>query len=105
MLYRANRLAPVALNLPKTCKALGPDLDRLISSYWDSEPVTDVHFLVEADRFCRFLAAQPDLPSDVASALEREGAVIQAKLLLTRGNAAEAMDGSPGANTSTKRLP
>src|SRR6266851_4429461 len=58
MLYRANRLAPVALNLPETCTALGEDLNSLISAYWESEPTTDVHFLVEADRFCRFLCDQ-----------------------------------------------
>src|SRR5438552_9556224 len=56
MLYRANRLAPVAGRLPATCSALGEDLNPLISAYWDSEPTTDVHFLVEADRFCRFLS-------------------------------------------------
>lgn len=87
MLYRANRLAPVALNLPATCKALGDDLNRLISEYWESEPITDVHFLVEADRFCKFLAAQPALQSDAAEALDREGALVAAKLALTRRTA------------------
>jgi hypothetical protein len=84
MLYRANRLAPVALNLPDTCKALGDDLTDLISAYWDSEPITDVHFLVEADRFCWFLRAQPNLSATVLSCLEREHAVVAGKLEASR---------------------
>jgi hypothetical protein len=84
ILYRANRLAPVALNLPDTCTALGDDLNRLISAYWDSEPITDVHFLVEADRFCRFLRGQSDLPPAAAATLEREHAVVAAKLAASR---------------------
>jgi hypothetical protein len=89
MLYRANRLAPVALNLRETCRALGDDLlNRLISAYWDSEPSTDVHFLVEADRFCRFLLTQPDIPSAVLTELEQEHAVVVAKLVRSRSLAA-----------------
>jgi hypothetical protein len=80
MLYRANRLAPVALNLPETCEALRKDLNRLVSAYWQSEPTTDVHFLVEADRFCRFLQDQSGLSQKARSALAREHAVIAAKL-------------------------
>ncbi len=41
--------------MPDTCRALGDDLNRLISAYWESEPTTDVHFLIEAERFCSFL--------------------------------------------------
>jgi hypothetical protein len=84
MLYRANRLAPVALNLPETCTALGEDLNPLISAYWDSEPTTDVHFLVEADRFCRFLNEQPELPPAVLPPLKREHAIVAAKLAASR---------------------
>lgn len=84
MLYRANRLAPVALNLPATCSALGDDLNRIISAYWDSEPVTDVHFLVETDRFCRFLRAWPGLSATARAELDREGSVVAAKLEISR---------------------
>jgi hypothetical protein len=87
ILYRANRLAPVALNLPDTCQALGDDLTRLISEYWDSEPMTDVHFLVEADRFCRFLCTQRDLPVDVTTELAREHAVVIGKLAASQSRA------------------
>jgi len=87
MLYRANRLAPVALNLPETCTALGNDLNRLISAYWDSEPTTDVHFLVEADRFCHFLLDQPGLTPAALAELEREHRVVAAKLAASRSMA------------------
>jgi len=90
VLYRANRLAPVALNLPETCHALGDDLTRLISTYWDSEPITDVHFLVEADRFCRFLRRQPDLPIVVTTELEREHSVVAGKLAASQSRAGVA---------------
>ena len=87
MLYRANRLAPVALNLPETCRALGDDLTRLVSAYWDAEPITDVHFLVEADRFCRFLQRQPDLPLQARTVLDREHAVVAGKLAASEQHA------------------
>ena len=87
ILYRANRLAPVALNLPETCTALGDNLNRLISAYWDSEPTTDVHFLVEADRFCQFLSDHPDVPPTALAELEREHAVVAAKLAASRSMA------------------
>ena len=84
MLYRANRLAPVALNLPETCSALGERLTALISAYWDLEPITNVHFLIEADRFCRFLAEQPDLSDAVRAALGEEHATVADKLAASR---------------------
>lgn len=80
MLYRANRLAPVALNCPKLCEALGNDINRLISEYWEAEPTTNVHFLAETDRFCRFLAGRDDLPAGAAAILEREHAAVAARL-------------------------
>lgn len=90
MLYRANRLAPVALNMPETCKALGDDLNRLISAYWESEPTTDVHFLFETDRFCRFLKSQSGLSPLAKDALEREHAVVALKLEASRNMARPA---------------
>ncbi len=90
MLYRANRLAPVALNLPRTCEAIRDDLDRLISAYWDSEPTTDVHFLIETDRFCRFLKDQPGLSREARAVLAREHDVVAAKLAASRNMARPA---------------
>jgi hypothetical protein len=84
MLYRANRLAPIALNLPDTCTAIGDDLSQILSAYWDSEPITDVHFLVETDRFCHFLRTWPGLPPSALAELDREGAVVASKLEISR---------------------
>lgn len=101
ILYRANRLAPVALNLPNTCTALGADLNRLISAYWESAPTTDVHFLIEADRFCRFLLTQPDLPAVARTELEREHAIVVAKLAISRSVAKSASGGQDAADGDT----
>src|SRR5512141_2663341 len=87
MLYRANRLAPVALNLPETCEAIRDDLNRLISAYWESEPTTDVNFLVEAERFCCFLQGQPGISPQARAALAREHAIVAAKVAASRSMA------------------
>jgi hypothetical protein len=87
MLYRANRLAPVALNLPETCSALADDLAPLLSAYWDSEPTTNVHFLVEADRFCQFLRGHGPLSEAVERALQHEHRLLAARLALSRERA------------------
>src|SRR5262249_42630686 len=44
IVYRANRLAPLALNIPQTCKALGSELRAVVSEFWDEFPETNVHF-------------------------------------------------------------
>lgn len=84
MLYRANRLAPVALNLPRTCEALRDALNELLSRYWKAEPTTDVHFLVEADRFCRFIRDNVELSEAALSALTEEHGEVAARLEATR---------------------
>ena len=89
MLYRANRLAPVALNCPELCERLGDDLNELISAYWDAEPTTNVHFLVETDRFCRFLAARDDLSDAAREALAREHGLVAARLAASAARAGE----------------
>jgi hypothetical protein len=58
MLYRANRLAPLAMNLGGFCKALGPRLGPLLTEYTALNPSTNVHFYRECDRFCSFLEAK-----------------------------------------------
>jgi len=55
MLYRANRLAPLAMNLNEFCRALGPRLGPLLSEYSVRYPNTNVHFYAECDRFCQFI--------------------------------------------------
>lgn len=97
VLYRANRLAPVVLNLPKLCDALGPELKPLLWAYWRSTPRSDVHFLVESDRFRVFVEdaiGRGDLAPDVAraarGALAIEGLVLSARLEASR-NRVEAL--------------
>ena len=55
-LYRANRLAPLALNLHDVCQALGDSLTSLVDEFWELYP--SVNFLVESQRFCEFLQAK-----------------------------------------------
>ncbi|HEX8178301.1 MAG TPA: hypothetical protein VF525_02040 [Pyrinomonadaceae bacterium] len=84
MLYRANRLAPLALNLPGLIKALGPDLRDLLDAFWLRYTNTDVHFYVESYRFCEFVQAElargRPLSADVAPALQREMATMAERL-------------------------
>jgi hypothetical protein len=75
MLYRANRLAPIALNLPKTCRMLGPRLGQLLTDYSALHPNTNVHFYLECDRFCKFLLDK--INPETKSVLDEEHAVIQ----------------------------
>jgi hypothetical protein len=84
MLYRANRLAPVALNCPDLCASLGAEFNALISQYWESEPTAHVNFFVETDRFCRFLLARGNLSAATAEALAREHAMLSARLAASR---------------------
>jgi hypothetical protein len=55
MLYRANRLAPIAMNLPNSCRMLGARLGPLLTEYSALHPHTNVHFYLECDRFCQFI--------------------------------------------------
>ncbi|MFN7176679.1 MAG: hypothetical protein ACK4MX_07290 [Thermaurantiacus sp.] len=81
MIYRANRLAPLALNCPETLEALGDALETLLAEFWASEPETHVNFLMETDRFCCWLAARPEAPASLAA----EHAQVAARLEATLG--------------------
>lgn len=84
IVYRANRLAPLALNIPQTCRALGTELRDIVSEFWIAFPETNVHFFVETDRFCSFLKWKiregRAFPEEVIAALEGESAVVSAAL-------------------------
>ena len=86
--YRANRLAPLALNMPRTCKALGAPLRDLVEACWAAFPETNVHFFVETDRFCRFLQAQlaegRQHPPEVIASLAIENEAVAAGLRESR---------------------
>jgi hypothetical protein len=80
MVYRANRLAPLALNVPQTCRALGKELRAVVSEYWTSFPEGNVHFFIETDRFCRFLKTKMEegrtFPAGVAPVLAQEADIV-----------------------------
>jgi hypothetical protein len=84
MLYRANRLAPLALNLPNLMKSLGPDLRGVLDDFWLEYRNTDVHFYVESYRFCEFvreeLARGRELPEGVLLALDLDTATLTERL-------------------------
>jgi hypothetical protein len=83
-LYRANRLAPLAMNMPGLLKALGPDLRSVLDRFWRRYRNTDVHFYVESYRFGRFvqgeLARGRSFSTDVEPALRREMATLAERL-------------------------
>ena len=72
------------MNIPQTCKALGPELRAVVEEFWAAFRETNVHFFVETDRFCRFLKAKLDegriSVKGVASILERESGLVAAAL-------------------------
>lgn len=76
MLYRANRLAPLAINLHDLCTRLGPRLGPLLTEYSSRYPNTNVHFYLECDRFCRFLLDKTregyPLETEVMTALQKD---------------------------------
>jgi hypothetical protein len=87
MLYRANRLAPLAINLPELCQALGARLGPLLTEYSAFYPNTNVHFYLECDRFCNFIAAKLndgyELEPDAVAALDEEHSRIRLHLAAT----------------------
>jgi hypothetical protein len=88
IVYRANRLAPLALNLPRTCRALGPALRDIASDYWAAYPEGNVHFYIEAERFCRHVDEQIARgwrpPAGLVEVMRDEAAIIAAALAESR---------------------
>ena len=85
MLYRANRLAPLAMNLHKFCTLLGKRLGPLLSEYAILYPNTNVHFYLECDRFCQFILTKLregyELEPEARAALEEEHSKIKTGLM------------------------
>lgn len=96
MLYRANRLAPLALNVPALCSALGAGLRDAVSAYWAAYPHADGHFYAETERFCRYLDGQPDLPAAVRTVLARDLPRMAALLEMSRTEDADARYAASG---------
>lgn len=87
MLYRANRLAPLAMNLPEVVRALDADLRPALDAFWEQSANTDVHFYAEAYRFCEFLRDEVErgraFGRDLEAALRVEMAVLEERLELS----------------------
>jgi hypothetical protein len=87
MLYRANRLAPLALNLHGFCQSLGPRLGSLLTEYTEAHPNTNVHFYRECDRFCAFIERKLDngyeLENAARAVFEREALMVRLNLEAT----------------------
>jgi len=86
--YRMNRLAPLAMNLRGTLRALGPALRRTIDAYWVDHPRGHAHFYIESCRFADWLAqgiaAGLSVPATVAGELARETAFVRGALVASR---------------------
>lgn len=83
MVYRANRLAPVAMHLTELCRAIGPGLRAEMDAFWLAHPHSEPNPLLECARFCDFIEGRPGTPRDelaqaratIAEALAASGAV------------------------------
>jgi hypothetical protein len=91
VVYRANRLAPLVMNAPDTCRSLGPGLRPYVDEFWEANPETNVHFFIETDRFCRFMlakaASDDNFPRATLAHLRRESADVAAALEESRTEA------------------
>lgn len=89
--YRMNRVAPLAMNLRATLRALGPALKPLLAAYWREHPYGYAHFHIETANFCAWLRSRlkagEALPPEVTRLLDQEGAVVQAALEASRTGA------------------
>ena len=55
ILYKSNRLGPIAVNLPDLCKELHSELRTLLSEYWAENTQLSTNFWVESYSFCEFV--------------------------------------------------
>ncbi len=82
--YRMNRLAPLAMNLRGTLKALGAELRPLLAQYWLDHPHGRPHFLLESDQFVSWLACRLDagaqIPAGARELLTAEAKSVRAAL-------------------------
>lgn len=72
-MYRVTRIAALNSIVPLSLAALKPHLRELVDAYWARNPVHELRFVIETQRFLDFLAAEPGLLSaaagDAAAAL------------------------------------
>ncbi|HEX6040443.1 hypothetical protein [Longimicrobium sp.] len=71
MLYRSNRLGPIAAQLPYSFVLIGPALRGLMDAYWERHPGFERNAPLEVRRFADFLRERMEA-GDVAEPLLRE---------------------------------
>ena len=84
ILYKSNRLAPIAVNLPDLCKELDKDLRLLLSEYWAENTQLNTNFWVESYDFCEFVKGKVTsgvVSESILPTLEREQAISLAYLV------------------------
>jgi hypothetical protein len=84
ILYRANRLAPIVINLPDLCTALDKDLRELLSEYWVQHTQLSDNFWIESYDFCDFVRrkiASGIVSETVLATLEVEQSVVVEQLI------------------------
>ena len=72
--YRMNRLAPLAMNVRLTLRALGPSAKKVLSEYWHDHPRGHAHFFLESNRFCTWLRTRLDVGEPLDCARDRPAA-------------------------------
>lgn len=87
-LYRATRINALNTIAPLTLGVLKPVLRELLDAYWQDEPVHDVRFLEETQRFVEWMdrhrTALPE-PADAIIALARRELAADAARLASAG--------------------
>jgi hypothetical protein len=79
VLYRANRITPIYMFLPRTCKVLGPVLRRELDAFWSQSTAADQQYLTETTRFAEFLKsriASGALPAHLEGIVASEAAAL-----------------------------
>ncbi len=102
VLYRANRLAPIHNALPRTCRALGSQLGKVLQEFWSSSELEDLQFPHEVARFVAFLrriaSGQLAAVRGLSSLLDTEVAIFEL-LMLPREKLRRARARARGAST------
>ena len=87
--YRMNRIAPLAMNLRGTLRALAGETGGFVEAYWAEHPRGHAHFFLESERFADWLARCPP-PPHVRAVLARETLAVRAAIAASGAQAARA---------------
>lgn len=101
MLYRSNRLAPVAAQLPNAFLVIGPALRETMDAFWAEHPHFERNAPTEVRRFAAFVRRRIDegaLPQPLLrEVLDWEMTVYELALLPREGTLAAVADRANGA--------